>query len=141
MRIHVFNVLEDEAAATTAAARSAFERDHPAAAASMGPELDSTFSRGHDAFVEVYVTGQVDTWDTYVQSVLAFESNGVGVLLDVPLGLVRAACDRLIEGSNSDGTTVEQTMRSLAELDETGQRVACRLVELYQARVGRVISA
>jgi hypothetical protein len=136
MRTQIFNLLEEEAPAISAAARSALQRDHPDLVASAGDALDRTVARALDAFVDVYVTGQMDEWDKCVADLLTLESSRVGVLMDVPFGISSVACDRLLQVAAPDAASPEEAMRSLAELQQTGDRMACRLVELYEARAG-----
>jgi hypothetical protein len=128
-------VLESESAAIAALARRNFEREHPDAAASLGTSLDATFSRAVEALLDLHDIGEMSGWETCVHDLLAVEWSGAGTLLDVSLGLVRATCDRIIEVSQSDANDAQDSDRWIAVVEETGQRMACRLVELYQAHL------
>jgi hypothetical protein len=122
------------AQAIGAAARFAFQRDHADLAASAAGALHGTFARAIDAFVDMYETGQMDEWDKCVADLLTLESSKVGVLMDVPFAVSSVACHRLLELPGA--ASPERDMRALAELQQTGDRMACRIVELYEARAG-----
>jgi hypothetical protein len=64
--MNIFGILQEQAAAIASLARAEFERDHPTAAASLGTALDGIFARAVDAFLDVYITGDTDTWDACV---------------------------------------------------------------------------
>jgi hypothetical protein len=51
------------------------------------------------------------------------------------LGLVRAICERIVEISERDANSVGQATHLLAVVEETGQKMACRLVQSYQDRL------
>lgn len=135
MDIKLFNLLEEKATEIAVLARAGFERDHPTAAASAGARLDEIFRKAVEAFVDIFVTGQPNEWDACMQELLSLEWRDVEILLDVPLGLVRAICDRIVELSKPDANSVGQATHWLTVIEETGQKMACRLVQSYQDRL------
>jgi len=135
MKMQTYKLLEDQGSAIMALARAAFGREHSELPPSSTEALDAAFARAFDSFLDMYLTDTSDEWDKCTEQLLALDSTGIGVLLSVPFAIARAACDRTIEMSNASVTTIEELARTLSKLQQAGDRMATRLVELYQDRV------
>ena len=130
MKTEIYNFLENEASALAAGACDRFVREHPTASAALGTGGEGIYKRAVDAFLDVYVTEECDTWDKVVQELIQAGWADPYALVDLPLGLLRTVCDRLVEMGQSDATGIELDPQDLAAIEEAGASMACSLVKL-----------
>ena len=64
-------------------------------------------------------------WDKLVQELIQAGWADPYALVDLPLGLLRTVCDRLVEMGQSDATGLELDPQDLAAIEEAGASMAC----------------
>jgi hypothetical protein len=128
----LFTTLEACSTAIAALARARFAEDHPGAAAALGESLEPTFAHAVAEFLDSELDMELVRWNEVVDELLRVDWPSAGALLDVPLGIARAACDQIAE--EPDAT------RWMRAIDNIAARLATPLVERYQAKLDQYVA-